>query len=91
MIRLRARKDLSVAGSDGAPALAFEGFGDHGRATASPARRHRLVYECHKLVWKADSDLNAHTEMVPKRDRSDPGLVHAWPRARSACIHTIGS
>jgi hypothetical protein len=64
-----SRKDLGVAGSASAPTLAFERFGDHGGTTASAARDDHLIYKGHQLIGEAHSDLNAHTGMVPKRER----------------------
>jgi hypothetical protein len=59
-------EDCSVASGDCASTLTFERLGDHGCAT-TPAASHDLIYERDEVVGQAQSNLYAHTNMVPKR------------------------
>ena len=48
-----------------APTLPFECARDNLRAAAGLAVGDEIIDELDHLIWQSDSDLNAHTEMVP--------------------------
>ena len=64
-ILARSSEDLGVACSDRAAALALERTRDYRCPAGLDTGTDQFVYELDELVREADSDLLAHTTMVP--------------------------
>lgn len=63
-VRSSPRKDLRIFFRDGATAFAFKRSHDHRGTAPRGAGGDGTIHKLNELVWKANSDLLAHPNMV---------------------------